>query len=139
MSITVTKDQLAAMDPCDLDKRLALFGRRKAMNAKQAFAAGASIRDLLWVARRLGRKDLCIKFALACAQRVEHLNKSGKAKACNDATAAYLAEPSSDNLNKLRIARRNAADAADAAAYAVGGARQKEIAAQQQLFVEIFS
>ena len=69
MPITVTRDELRAMNPCDVDSRMKLFGRRKRLSAAQAMEAGASVRDILWVAYRLGRKDLCVKFALACAQR----------------------------------------------------------------------
>ncbi len=151
MTITVTKDQLRALKPCEISNRLRLFGSRTSLNAEQAFAAGASISDLLWVASRLGHKDLCAKFALACAKRVEHRDKSGKAAACNDATVAYISNPSPTKLEAMRRARSAAAAAADYAArsadYADYAARSAayaaadyaaEVAAQQALFIEIF-
>ena len=33
--ITITKQQLIDMEPCDLDDRLAMFGEHKSMNVKQ--------------------------------------------------------------------------------------------------------
>jgi hypothetical protein len=113
--ITITRDQLAAMDPCGLDARLKLFGRRKSMNVTQALAAGATIRDTLWVAARLGYKGQCATFALTCARRVERHTTDPRAKACNDATEAYLADRTDANRTKLRAARSDAAYAADAA------------------------
>ncbi len=37
--LTITRDALSAMQPCDLDSRLALFGCRKTLGARQALAA----------------------------------------------------------------------------------------------------
>ena len=125
-AITLTREQLIALDPCDMDERLKLFGRRKSMNAAQALKAGASIEDLLWVAGKLGRKDLCVRFALACAQRVAHLNPDPRAQAALDATAAWIADPSEENE-----------DAAGDAARAADGAAERE--AQVTIFLEIFS
>gem|GEM_PF-5219820 len=99
-----------------------MFGRRKTMDVKAALEAGASIRDILWVAVRLGHKDLCIAFALACAIRVEHLDKTGTAASCNKALTAYIAAPTDSNRALLREARSAAYAAADAAAYAAAAA-----------------
>ena len=127
MTIAVTPDQLAAMQPCNLDRRLALFGRRKSLNAKQALKAGVSIRDILWVAGRLGHKDKIVRFALLVAQRAARFTSDPRVQASLDATEAYIADPSPVNLEALRVARRaasayayaaDAADAAYAAAYA---------------------
>lgn len=146
-AISVTRDQLAAMNPCGLDDRIKLFGRRKTMTAALAFEAGATIHDLLWVAQRLGHKDKCVKFALACAQRVAHLNLDPRVQACLDATGQYLAFPTEANLAAMRKARATTTTAyATATAYAAAtttaayatAARQKEISAQQALFIDIF-
>lgn len=40
--VTLTRDQLVALEPCDLDSRLALFGRRKSMTAVQALREAKS-------------------------------------------------------------------------------------------------
>lgn len=113
--ISITRDELVALEPCDLEQRLALFGRRKSLTAKQAFAAGATISDLRWVAGRLGHKTLLVKFALACAQRTAHLNPDPRVQAALDATQAWLDAPTEEN-------RANAANAAAAAAYAATNA-----------------
>ncbi len=168
-AIKITRYQLIAMKPCDLDDRLKLFGpRRETLSAAQAFKAGVSISDLLWVAGRLGLRDQSVAFALACARRVAHLDKTGSAQRCIDATTAYWGDKSETNLKALREARRSAAaDAADAdaaayaaaaaaaaaayaayaaaaayaayAAAAYSNARRKEVEAQQALFLEIFN
>lgn len=66
---TYTRAQIAALKPCSLDK-LRVFKGRKTLTVAEALEAGASIDDLLWVAGRLGLKTECVRFAIACAQRV---------------------------------------------------------------------
>jgi len=110
--IRLSREELTALDPCDQDRRLALFGRRKYLTARLAMEAGATVSDLLWVAGRLGRKDLCVKFALACAQRTAHLNPDQRVQAALDATAAWLANPCEDTQS----AAWSAAEAAWSAA-----------------------
>ena len=143
MVFKVTKEQLIAMRPCNLNKHIALFNKHKELSAGQAFAAGASIRDLLWVAGRLGRKELCVKFALACAVRAGHFTKDRRVHDCLKATQAYIDAPTNVNLDTLKVARRNADAAAyAAAAYAADTAyaeRQKEIKAQQTIFIKLFN
>ena len=142
MPVTITRDQLAAMKPCVLDKRLALFGKRKSLTVVQALKAGATVRDVLWVAGRLGLKAECAAFALACARRVETHATDPRVKACNNANAAYQANPTQANLTALQAARSaTAAAAADAAAYnaaAAAAARQAEIAMQRAHLIELF-
>ena len=120
--LSINKTDLLALKPCDPAQRAALFGRRKSLTAAQAFEAGATIRDVLWVLGKLGRKDLCIEFALQCAQRVAPLDKRGTAQPCIDATRAYVAEPTEENLAALRHRRAAAADDAADAAYAAAAA-----------------
>jgi hypothetical protein len=117
MPVTITRDQLAAMKPCDLDKRLALFGKRKSLTVAQALKAGATVRDILWVAGRLGLKAECAAFALACARRVETHATDPRVKACNDANAAYQANPTQANLTALQAARSATATATAYATY----------------------
>lgn len=134
--LTVSRSQLLALKPCNPSSRIALFGSAATLTCASALAAGASISDVLWVAARLGRKGLCIQFALACAVRAEKFDKSGKAAACNKASSAYLISPTPENLAALRTAR-TAAHAAYAAAHAAH-ARDKEIEAQKKALIEIF-
>jgi len=109
--LRLTKDALIALKPCDLDDRLRLFGQRKSMTARQALDAGATVGDLLWVLGAVGRKDLCVRFALGCAQAVAHLSTDPRVEAALAATQAWLDDPSENN-------RLAAAAAAAAAAYA---------------------
>ncbi len=111
--ITLTRAEVAALKPCSLDK-LKVFEGRDRLNAREALEAGASIRDLLWVAGKLGLKRQCVQFAVACAERVAHLNPDPRVQAALDAARAWLDDPSED--------KRCAADAALAAAYAVRAA-----------------
>jgi len=122
-TIKLTRDQVVALGPCSED-RIPNFGRRKSMSAAQALEAGATIDDLLWVAGQLGRKDLCVKFALACAQRVAHLNPDPRVPAAIDAAAAWVADPSEENRAAARAAGDAARAAGDAwaAAWAAGAA-----------------
>lgn len=129
---TITRDQLIALNPCGLDDRLKLFGRRKSMTVKQALAAGASIDGVLWVAGALGLKDECARFAVKCAERVVHLDASGTARPCIASTMAYLADPSAENWKLLAAAR----DAAGDAAWAAAGAAETE--AQKLILMEVF-
>ena len=126
MPVTITRDQLAAMKPCVLDKRLALFGKRKSLTVGQALKAGATVRDVLWVAGRLGLKAECAAFALACARRVETHATDPRVKACNDANATWQANPTQANLTALQAARSatyaGAAARAARAAYAAAAA-----------------
>lgn len=166
--LRITKDELLALKPCNPDARLKMFGRRKTMDVAAALAKGASIRDVLWVVSRLGRKDLCIAFALACAVHVEKFDRTGTAKACNDAFAIWIKDPSSDNMSVLRTKRHAAyyayyaaaagdadaayyayyvyyaCDAADAAYYAYDAAaaayaRKHEIAWQKKQLIKLFN
>jgi len=122
--IRLSREELTALDPCDQAHRLALFGRRKYLTARLALEAGATVSDLLWVAGRLGRKDLCVKFALACAQRTAHLNPDPRVQAALDATAAWLANPCEDtqsaasSASSARSAALAAASSASSAALA---------------------
>lgn len=136
MPLSLTRDELTALEPCDLPGKLALFGRRWRMTAAQALEAGASIDDLLWVAGRMDRKDLCVRFALACTRRVAHLNPDPRVQAALDATQAWLDDPFDETAWAA-----DAADAADAAAWAARtarAAREAEQDAQKALFLEIF-
>ncbi len=168
MPTSITRDQLIAMRPCNPNTHLARFGKRKSMTIRQAFNSGATIKDLLWVAGQLGRKDLCVKFALACAVRAGRFTKDQRVHDCLAATQTYIDNSSKMNLAALTVARRKivhgtyaayaaytaytaayaayatyaAAAVADAAADAATTTyteRQKEIKAQKALFIKIFS
>ena len=124
--LKVTIEELRALNPCDLDARLALFGRRKALTVTQAVEAGATVEDILWVAGRLGHKERCVRFAVACARRVAHLNPDPRVKTALDATDAWLADPTPENA---KAAAEAAAEATDAAWVAVWAADAADAAA----------
>jgi hypothetical protein len=134
-----------------LDK-IPSFGRRKYMTAAQALAAGVSIDDLLWVAGRMGLKEQCVRFALACARRVAYLNYDPCVQAALDATQAWLDSPAPETSEAAARAAWVAAEAAAEAAAEVAwawawegaeaweaeAAGTKEIAEQRRIFLEIF-
>lgn len=134
----ITREQLTDMRPCGLEARLALFGRRKSMTAKRALEAGASVRDVLWVVGRLGRKDLCVRFALACAQRVAYLTTDPRSAAALAAAQAWLDDPSEENRMKA-YATDAACAAAARAAYAAANAAYAEREAQKAILIELLS
>lgn len=114
-TITVTLSQLLALNPCDRDRRAALFEGVEALDAKEALALGIDLADVLWVVARLGRKDLCVRFAILCVKRAQHLSKDPVASyAALSAAQAWLDDPNEET--RLRAGR--AADAAFGAAYA---------------------
>ena len=113
MTIKLTPVELAALGPCK--DYTHLFGRRRSMTATQAIKAGASLSDLLWVARRLGLKTQCVRFDLACAQRVAHFNPDPRVQAALDATQAWLDNPSDITASAAWAAAWDAGAAGDAA------------------------
>jgi hypothetical protein len=135
--LRISKDELMSFNPCDPESRVVLFERRKYLDVKIALNAGVSIHDILWVVGKLGRKDLCVKFALACAVRVEALDKTGAAKRCNEAVGKYVANPSPETAAwSARSAAQSAAwsaawsDAAQSAAWSARSAAQSADAAR---------
>ena len=103
-----TLDDILALRPCDPDQRRALFADVRTLTAREALARGTTVRDLLWVAGKMGRKVDCVRFAIACARAVAHLNTDPRVMAAIDAAQAWVDAPN--------------ADAADAAAYAAAAA-----------------
>jgi len=166
--LKLTRQQIVDLKPCSLSK-IPDFGRFKSLSAKQALNLGVSIEDLLWVAEKIGRKDLCVQFALECAQRVVHYNSDLRVQAALDATQKWLDEPNETNTRAARAAARaaywaagtawaaratwdaywaaeaaaraagDAAGTARAAAMAAGAARASEIEEQRKIFIKIFS
>jgi hypothetical protein len=128
------------MKPCSLQERLALFGSRKSLTAEQALSAGATISDICWVVGRLGRKDLLVRFALACAQRTAHLNSDPRVQKALDAAQAWLDDPR-DSTTYAADAAEYAAKTAFAAAFAAAKAadRHSELREQRRLAAEIFA
>ena len=115
--ITLTRAEVEALKPCSLAK-LDVFKDRDRLNAREALEAGASISDLLWVAGRLGLKREIVRFAVACAERVAHLNPDPRVQAALDAARAWLGDPSEDK----RAVASSAAYDADAAGVAYAAA-----------------
>ena len=116
--ITITKDQLREMRPCDLSERLKQFGSAEKMDVEAALNAGFSISNVLWVAGQLGLKEHCVRFALLSAQRVAKNNPDERV-----ATALRAAQDWIDNPCPRTVA------SAASAAWAAWGARSAESAA----------
>lgn len=110
MTRTITYKQLAAMQPCDLQSRKALFAGKRRLTVADAFDRGATISDVLWVAGRMGLARECVQIALFTARSVQHHNTDSRVQAAIDATQAWLDCPDS--------ATADAVDAAADAAYA---------------------
>lgn len=108
MTIALTRAEVLALHPCNT-RRIPKFAPGERMTARQALAAGATVPDLLWVLGELGRKDLCVRYAVACAQAVAHLTTDARSAAAIAAAQAWLDEPTEDNRWE---AARVAADAA---------------------------
>ena len=112
--ITLSLSELKALGPCNMHNRRAWFGvtGRKRLDVVKALAAGATKDDILWVAVKLGRQDLCVRFALLCAQRVAYLNSDPSVQRALNAAQAWLDRPNKITANA----------AAKAAAYAAANA-----------------
>lgn len=124
--LSLTFAELETFGPCNLEARRAWFKGRKRLTVRTALRARATAEDILWVAGQLGRKDLCVKFALLCAQRVAHLNPDPRVQAALDATQAWLDAPTEANADAAKAANA-AAWAADAASWAAEKAEQRKI------------
>jgi hypothetical protein len=140
--ITITKQQLTDMQPCDLSERLALFGADDSLSAQQAFARGASVADILWIMGRLGLKEQIVAFAEWCAARAaaDAANAAANA-AARVATYAADAADAADATDAASVAYATyvAADAAYAAADAAYTAADESVAAQKAKLVELLS
>ena len=153
--ITLTREALIAMDPCDLPERLGRFGDAESMDIRQAFEAGFTIRDILWVAGEMGLKSDCVRVAIFAAKQVAHLNTDPRVQAAIDAAQAWVDNPSQDAAYAAHAAdaaraaayaaadaayAAHAADAARAAAYAAAdAAADAAYAAVKQYMIEIWS
>ena len=124
-AITLTRAEVEALKPCSLD-RLDVFEGRDRLNAREALEAGASVSDLLWVAGRLGLKWEIVRFAVACVERVAHLNPDPRVTAALDAAQAWVDDPREDKRTAAKTAADHACDAyldgGGAAAYAAARA-----------------
>ena len=87
------------------------------------------------MAGQIGRKDLCVRFALACAQRVAYLNPDPRVQAALHVTQAWL------DVAGGAWAAWAAGDVARAVAWAAGdaAARAAEYAEQRKIFLTIFA
>lgn len=112
----ITVEELKALNPCALDERLKLFGRRKRLTVAQALKAGATVSDVLWVAGRMGHKAECVRFAVACAESVSHLNPDPRVRAAIDAAKAWIDSPTEENAKAASYAAFDTAYAAPCAA-----------------------
>jgi len=125
MTISITLAQLKDMKPCS-GEPIRRFGDAASMDARQAFAAGYSIRQVCWVAWKLGEKDKLAAFARKCADSVVHLENLSRPRAAAyhhyaaaaDAAAAAAAAAASSYHHYAAAAASYAASYAAAAAAA---------------------
>ena len=147
--ITLTRSALVRMKPCDIESRLARFDStdKKRLTIQEAFAAGFTVNDVLWIAGKLGLATDCARVAIFAAQQIAYLNTDSRVQAAIDAAqscinaigtdaarAAYAAASaaraaraayaaaSAARAARAADAARAAAYAADAAAYAAASA-----------------
>jgi len=118
MRITLTRQQLIDLKPCDLSERLKLFGVRDKLTIRQAIKAGATVSDLLWVAGRRGPEALpsIVTFARNAAARAPA--DAAYAASSSARAAAYAASSSARAAEyaaryAARYASRDAARAAE--------------------------
>ena len=133
MTISIDLSTLLSFKPCDADTRTALFTDRKTITVAQAIDARVSVANILWVVAHMGHTTECVKFALACSRRVEHLNTDPRVKAANDVCEAWL-----NNPTDTARAAYAAADAARAAYAAYAAARAAEKLEQIKILLELF-
>ena len=122
---TITKQQLIEMEPCDLDDRIEMFGDADSMNIKQAFKAGFTVSDILWLCGELKLPDVVIKFAYACSERAQEY-------AAHTAAAARYADAADRYARYADAAAHTAAAAAHTAADRYG-----EIEKQKEHLMEL--
>lgn len=144
--VTLEVGDLIDMQPCDLSKRLALFGERKRLTVRQALKAGASVSDILWVAGRLKLRDQIVEFAKRAAAEVAHL-KDGSGRYAAAYAADYATCAARDGAVNAAYAagyaQYAAGFAADAAAFAADyatyhKAREEMVAKQKRMLIDIF-
>ena len=117
--VTLTRETLVALKPCDLPDRLRKFGGADAMGVREAFDAGFTVADVLWVAGRLGLAQDCARVALFAAKQVAHFNPDPRVAAALEAAQRCIDDPTP----AAAAAAYAAADAAYAAYAAYAAAR----------------
>jgi hypothetical protein len=128
--ITLTREALIAMDPCDLPEHLRRFGDAESMDVRQAFKAGFTIGDVLWVAGEMGLRSDCVRVAIFAAKQVAHLNTDPRVQAAIDAAQTWVDNPSRDTAAAAAAAADAAAADADADADAAAAAAAAAYAAR---------
>ena len=141
----MTREQVVSLSPCSLSK-IPDFGRKKYFTPKDAFDAGVSTSDFMWLLGKTGHKWVAVKMALLYAQNVSDLNSDPRVREAIDAgwrcvenpsdAAAYAAYAASRAASAADAAyaaasaayAAYAADAADAAAYAAASAASADTA-----------
>ena len=91
--VTLTREALVALKPCDLPDRLRMFGDSDSMGVREAFDAGFTVADVLWVAGRLGLAQDCARVALFAAKQVAHFNPDPRVAAALEAAQRCIDDP----------------------------------------------
>jgi len=78
--VTLTREALIALEPCDLPVRLRMFGNSDSMGVREAFDAGFEVADVLWVAGKLGLAQDCARAAMLRV-RATGVDSDGRSRA----------------------------------------------------------
>ena len=113
--ITLTRSALVQFAPCDIESRLARFDStgKKRLTIQEAFAAGFTVSDVLWIAGKLGLATDCARVAIFAAQQIAHNNTDSRVQAAIDAAQSCI---NAIGTNAAAYAANAAADAAANAA-----------------------
>ena len=120
--VTLTRETLVALKPCDLPDRLRKFGGADAMGVREAFDAGFTVADVLWVAGRLGLAQDCARVALFAAKQVAHFNPDPRVAAALEAAQRCICAPTPAAADAAAHAAADVPAHADAAAHAAAHA-----------------
>ena len=115
--ITLTRSALVRFAPCDIESRLERFDStgKKRLTIQEAFTAGFTVSDVLWIAGKLGLATDCAKVAIFAAQQIAHSNTDSCVQAAIDAAQSCINAIGTDAADAAADAADAAADAADAA------------------------
>ena len=119
--ITLTRSALVQFAPCDIKSRLARFDStgKKRLTIQEAFTAGFTISDVLWIAGKLGLATDCAKVAIFAAQQIAQNNTDSRVQAAIDAAQSCINAIGTDAASAAADAAASAASAASAAYAAI--------------------
>lgn len=135
---TLSKNQLKALNPCDLEQRLKLFGTKEKLTIKEAFEAGFTVSDICWLMGALKKCVEIVKFADFCKGQAASYAASYAAS-----DAAYYASRAAYCASRAAYYPSRAAYCASLAAYcaslAASDASDASDAAQKEFLIKLLS